>query len=191
MAKSQQHARGPGESAPLPSVTSTQPPIPRGPATGPDQGRASAAENATNRQAARGSAGGIRVEAVNVGYYGHERKRVGDVFTIASMDEFSDADHDRFVEEEVTGDYGRVVGSATAKIRTRRRRLQRGWMRLVDPQTPERTTTPNQAIAQQHDEILRQRMVEQNPGAVGSVTSRPTGEANPLGDDDADLDDKE
>ncbi len=66
--------------------------------------------------------GPVRVRATQLGYYDNERKRPGDVFSIASPALFS-----------------------------------KRWMEHVDPRTPEKTTGPNEALRQQHDEILGAR----------------------------------
>ncbi len=67
------------------------------------------------------------------------------------------------------------------------------WMETVDGRTPERTTTPNQVIRQQHDEIAHGRAVERNPERAGPMPAPPggvgpTGHADPLGTGD-DVDD--
>lgn len=103
--------------------------VPRPGATSQARAEASAAEvgrarsgAASNREVhsnARNVAGKIRVRALDIGFYANERRRAGDVFTIASEKDFSEK-----------------------------------WMERVDGKTPLRSTTPNQAIAAQHDEIL-------------------------------------
>jgi hypothetical protein len=70
--------------------------------------------------------------------------------------------------------------------------FSRKWMRRVDADTPERITTPNQALAQQHDEILAMRHtppseanrpgIQVGPDDVSDGI--PTGTQNPLGDFD-------
>ncbi len=58
------------------------------------------------------------------------------------------------------------------------------WMERVDAATPERTTTPNEAIRQEHDAILglkAQAGLQVGPDDVPN--DLPTGTDNPLGDD--------
>ncbi len=63
------------------------------------------------------------------------------------------------------------------------------WMERVDASTPDKITTPNESIRQQHDEILALRHAGQVP--AGSVQTGPdnvpdnlpTGTHNPLGDE--------
>jgi len=53
------------------------------------------------------------------------------------------------------------------------------YMEKVDARQPERTTTGQQVINQQHDEILAGKAIEQNPSLA-----RPTGEQRAITDDD-------
>jgi hypothetical protein len=81
-------------------------------------------------QRQRAPSRGIKVRAKRPGYFGHERRRTGDVFYIQREQEFG------------------------------------SWMERVDDSVPERTTTPNEIIRQQHDEILQRRTVERGAGGV-------------------------
>lgn len=61
--------------------------------------RESAAHNRDAREVAQAGTRGIRVEAIKDGYYGHSRRREGDVFTIR--------------DEKELGSWMRKVGSST------------------------------------------------------------------------------
>lgn len=79
------------------------------------------------RPLALGSSGRIKVRAVELGYYDHERKRPGDVFWIKDAQAFSDAHAPRGQHQ--------------------------GWMERVDILTPEHTTTATQALAAEHGRL--------------------------------------
>jgi hypothetical protein len=62
------------------------------------------------------------------------------------------------------------------------------WMRRVDPETPEKVTTPNEAIAREHDAIVAMRHATAQPagmqvGRDDVPPNIPTGDHNPLGED--------
>lgn len=69
----------------------------------------------------------LKVRAVQLGYYGEARRRVGDVFTLVKAEDFSDASIEKNGHS--------------------------GWMEWVDPSTPDRITTGLQDLRQKHDEI--------------------------------------
>lgn len=57
------------------------------------------------------------------------------------------------------------------------------WIEPVDRRTPKKTTTPNEALKNQHDEVMRERSAQGTIGQEGADTVTDTG-ANPLGEDD-------
>lgn len=57
------------------------------------------------------------------------------------------------------------------------------WIEPVDRRTPKRTTTPNEALKQQHDEVMRERSAQGTLGQEGADDVEDTG-GNPLGDED-------
>jgi hypothetical protein len=58
------------------------------------------------------------------------------------------------------------------------------WMAYVDPNTPERITTGQQALRQQHDEMIAAKIQPGMQTGRDDVHDVPTGTLNPLGDDD-------
>lgn len=100
--------------------------------------RSSASSNREVHSNARNVAGKIRVRALEMGFYKNERRRAGDVFTLASEKDFSER-----------------------------------WMQRVDGNTPLRSTTPNEAIAQQHDEILAMKDRGNVPGVQPHTDNAP------------------
>lgn len=143
---------------------SLQPPRPAGsgPAPKATPERPGRAKPATTRVAALPltsdpapalpASGRVKVQAVKAGYYGHIRRRPGDVFSIEQPSEFS-----------------------------------RIWMQVVDPDEPDRITLGTQAIREDHDQRLTQKAQEaalRRGAMVRPPFEPPTGEANPLGDED-------
>jgi hypothetical protein len=118
---------------------------------------------------------GIRVRATQLGYYGHTRQRIDDVFTIAGT--VNPAVYPEGHKQ--AGKPHRRAGEFTD--------FSRRWMERVDPSTPEKTTTPNEAIKREHDDILALKAVGAQPGMqVGPddvPADLPQGLDNPLGAD--------
>jgi hypothetical protein len=127
----------------------------------PHEGSSAATRRAVRQQNKAGSAsrsrGGIKVRATQTGYYNNERQRPGDVFVIS--DERYPRDHPK---------QGQVIEFSDR------------WMEPVNPETPMRTTSPNQSIQKEHDRILQQKYGD------GADAGRAA-DADALGDDDTDL----
>lgn len=75
------------------------------------------------------------------------------------------------------------------------REFSKRWMERVDPRTPDKITTPSQALKQRHDEILGGRVAERAASTSEAPRTRPMqvqndnvpadlpqGDDNPLGD---------
>lgn len=106
----------------------------------------------------------IRVRATRTGYYGYSattmrRYREGDVFTLAP--------YTTVRREVVLGPNGRPTahsrivkdkqGRPIPVVVTAEQQFSHNWMEQVDDSTPERTSTAQEHIKRQHDEILAGR----------------------------------
>lgn len=98
----------------------------------------------------------IKVRAIQDGYYDDVQRRVGDVFTID----------------------GSPVTDEQAEVRKTKKKtpglpadFSEKWMELVDDDTPERTTSHNEVLRQQHDEEIAARQ-------AGKPSEPATGDAN-------------
>lgn len=89
----------------------------------------------------------LKVRAIKEGYYDDKLRRVGDVFLI-------DATPKRHNDP------------------TRLQNFSEKWMERVDAETPERLTSNNDVIRQQHDALQ------------AAKAEQPTGDADPLGLDE-------
>lgn len=139
-----------------------------------------AADPATDKKTpkAAGGAGTIRVRATQTGYYDDARRRPGDVFDLhprTGMFTVLEEDEngkplltDSIPPSRVTREEERTLSAEE--------QFSKKWMEKVDKHTPTRTTTGNQVIKQQHDEILATRQ--------GAREAPPTGDRNVIGDDD-------
>lgn len=131
------------------------------------QGRTPEKQRIPGTGETRQRGGPIKVRAKQMGYFDHIRRRVGDVFTIPA---------DRHPADHKTKP-GELIHFSSR------------WMEVVDPRTPERITTPNQALAQQHDEILEMKYGGKPPqqgiqvGDDSNPDDLPTGTGNPLDSD--------
>lgn len=109
--------------------------------------RAASARGAgVGRGVARGAGTPIKVRATRLGYYNDERKRVGDVFTISSARHTS----------------GKRVGEL--------KEFSHAWMEHVDPNVPERTTGPQQALNRATHQVAQEKAgshVPEDNGALG------------------------
>lgn len=95
-------------------------------------------------------AGGPKVMATQLGYYDYIRRRPGDVFRISNRklrDEELDVRRDGRDEADLP------EGLEYQDFSER-------WMEVVPDNTPERVTLGNEALKQEHDNILRSRALE-------------------------------
>lgn len=124
-------------------------------------------------RAARNRPARIKVQATQMGYFDHIRRRAGDVFTIPG---------DTYEEDQV------VTDATTGRDRTMHRAgevqaFSTRWMRRVSGSTPERITTGKEDLARQHDELLSSKMGGTRPEPDGGTRSDdPTGAGNVIGD---------
>ena len=102
---------------------------------------------ATRAREKREQSGRIKVRATAMGYYDNTRRRTGDVFTIS--DETYEAPHPRA---------GDLV------------EFSENWMEMIDGSVPERTTTSQQAVDQQTQELRNARRA--NAAAVQTGVDR-------------------
>lgn len=119
-------------------------------------------------------ANALKVRATQTGYYDHIRRRPGDVFFIdgARLEE------DVTAIEHATGE--RVVTRKKGTIAA----FSDKWMEIVDPKTPESVSTANDAIRQQHDELLASRYAAgQLTGPDNVADDIVDDHSNPLGSD--------
>lgn len=129
--------------------------------------------------------GTIRVRALRTGYYEHIRRREGDVFDLIPRE---------------TVRFGTAIDPTTKRRTKTSERLMISadqqfsaeWMEEVNPRTPLSTSTANEEIRRQHDEILALRRPDSgqrlpsdeshDQAATGSEgAGGPTGEQDPLG----------
>lgn len=92
--------------------------------------------------------GQLKVRAIRDGYYDNKLRRVGDVFFIETSPRSNDP--------------------------SRMQNFSDKWMERVDPLTPEKITTNNEVLRQQHDETLAAR--------AGGTAAPATGDSTPLGE---------
>jgi hypothetical protein len=112
----------------------------------------------------------IKVQATQTGYYDHIRRRPGDVFLI---------DGER-LEADVLGPDGKTVTRKKGEVAA----FSSRWMEKVDASTPESVSTANDAIRQQHDELLASRYadgLQVGPDNVNADEIEDDG-GNPLGE---------
>jgi len=125
--------------------------------------------------APRASAGGtIRVRAHQLGYYDDVRRRIGDVFILhPRTGTFSE----QIIDKE-TGKPQMTEGMLLAsplvreveKTLTAEEQFNPRWMEKVDARTPLKVTTGNEALRQQHDEILKAKQRENEAGGPDHPT---------------------
>lgn len=116
------------------------------------------------RDARKPAAKRIKVQATQMGYYDHIRRRPGDIFTISGeVLEEDEKKKDANGVERVVRKKGEVAA------------FSRKWMRRVASNTPERITTVAQSLKQQHDAVQAEKFdpanqdnVNQNPAAKGT-----------------------
>lgn len=103
----------------------------------------------------------IKVQATQMGYYDHIRRRPGDIFTISG----------ETLEEDVKSSDGKKVLRKAGTVAA----FSEKWMRRVAGNTPLRVTTVKEALQRNHDETLSKKMgvhegddVNQNPAARGT-----------------------
>jgi len=136
----------------------------------------------------------IRVRAIRTGYYEHIRRREGDVFDLVPRQGF-------------TNEVVREAGKRPRKVQkpyvlTAEDQFSVEWMEEVSPRTPLTTSTANDEIRRQHDEILAlkrpasgrdaagEELEELPPDAGDELPEQPasggkaeTGNLDPLGAD--------
>lgn len=95
---------------------------------------------------------GIKVRAIEIGYYDHKRRRVDDVFVIDG------ATH----PEDVLAPDGKSVRFKKGDVKD----FSPRWMERVDPRTPEKETSAPEALKKVHEAIHGER---------------PTGDRNVIG----------
>lgn len=104
---------------------------------------------APTRPAASTPKASLKVRARRLGYYGEQRRRVGDVFTLRAQRDFSGK-----------------------------------WMEPVDARTPERSTTPAEALAQESGAIIKRgKQLPPLPAVEDGDETAPTGALDVLGDE--------
>jgi len=117
---------------------------------------------------------GIRVRALELGYYDDQRRRIGDVFTLHDREgTFTEIARDKNGDPKLDKQ-GYPVTKEVKKVLTAESQFSEKWMERVDPTTPEKVTTPSEALKQKHDEQMAARH---------SGGGTPTGASSPLGDD--------
>ena len=111
------------------------------------------------------SKGGIKVRAIDsngsnvAGYYGHIRRRVGDVFVV--VDQLEDtptgkAEGDKAAPQRVKYTAAEIVDKSS-------------WMVRVDPKTPEKVTTIEEAQKVENERIKMRLGLEPDPIGAGAA----------------------
>jgi hypothetical protein len=123
----------------------------------------------------RASAGGtIRVRAIALGYYDDKRRRIDDVFDLhPRKGVFSEQ-----IIDEKTGKPELTEGMLLAspvtrevkKTITAEEQFSPRWMEKVDARTPLKVTTGNEALRQQHDEIVKAKQRDAEAGGPDHPT---------------------
>lgn len=121
----------------------------------------------------------IKVRATQVGFYGDVRRRIGDVFTLyPRTGTFSEV-----VIDEKTGkpllDTAQLVPCQVTKevekTLTAAEQFAPKWMERVADNTPERASSAQEKLQEEHDRVLRDKMT----GGTGAPPAA-TGDADVL-----------
>lgn len=118
----------------------------------------------------RGPEGGpIRVRALKTGYYDDVRRRPGDVFDLHPREgTFTEK-----VVDEKTGEVKTEKATSTPltkeveKVLSAEDQFSKKWMEKVPADTPLSLTSGNQALRQQHDEIMAGKRARGGPAVTG------------------------
>jgi hypothetical protein len=118
----------------------------------------------------RGTEGGtIRVRALKTGYYDDVRRRPGDVFELHPREgTFTEK-----VVDEKTGEVKTEKATSTPltkeveKVLPAEDQFSKKWMEKVSADTPLSLTSGNQALRQQHDEIMAGKRTRGGPAVSG------------------------
>lgn len=110
----------------------------------------------------------VKVRATRTGFYGLERRRVGDVFTIDGTVWGEDV----YADKEKT-----EVLHAAGTVKA----FSPEWMELVSASTPEHTTGAQAALDKENADLLGRKAGAGDKGGQGDGSELPTGNANPLG----------
>lgn len=132
-------------------------------------------------KAAGDAVGTIKVRAIAAGQYGDIFRRPGDVFRLVPRTgPFMEVELDKD-GKEVFDRYGiRVTHEVEDKTLTAEDQFSPKWMEKVSDDTPERKSTSNEQIRQEHDQLLLDRMDRMAGNGGAPPADPPTGNADVL-----------
>lgn len=134
----------------------------------------------------------IKVRATAVGFYGDVRRRVGDVFLLyPRTGTFTELVIDDKTKRPMLNEDAlvkhRITTEVDDKTLTAEEQFNPKWMVKVAASTPERASTAQETIQEEHDRILKQRLsgglpAESVPGSGGAPPELGTGDKDVLGE---------